>query len=189
MRYKIIKLLPLLAALAVCGCQTVKSKKPVGDKTAELKPEEWNGKWQSGDGSILATRIKDSKLGLVELVPVHPRPKPDEPKMVDVVVRTLGTNVIASTKEKPTDEGYNFGRIAIDNTHLVVFAPDAPAFANLVKRGKLAGTLDKDKDGKPTGSSLLEGFSEQDYQRLVKGGVDVRSLFSEDPVIVLVRVH
>jgi hypothetical protein len=33
----------------------------------------------------------------------------------------------------------------------------------------------------------LEGFSEQDVERLKKGWVDVRSLFEEDPENVFVR--
>jgi|ERR1700677_3764102 len=188
MKFTFVKSLPLLAALALCGCEATVSKKPVGERGAELKPDDWNGRWVGGDGTILETKIKDAKLGLVELTPVKPKAKPGEPKEIDLVVRTLGTHTIVNLKQKPTDEAYDFGRVSVDNTHLVGFAPNTPMFIELIKEGKLTGRIEKDKDGKLTGSCTLESFTEQDYQRLKRDGVDVRALFGEDPVTVAVRV-
>jgi hypothetical protein len=188
MKFKNIALLPLLAALALCGCQGVSSKTPVGGRAAALKPEEWNGKWQDGDGGITRTRIKDATLGVVEFTPVKPAAKPGQPKSVEIVVRGLGGDTVANAKLDPKSGLYSFGRVAITASHIVIFPPDVVVFADLVKRGKLAGTPEKDKAGKPTGSLLLEGFTGEDYERLLKAGVDGRSLFDQDPVIVMVRV-
>jgi hypothetical protein len=183
--FKIARFLPLLAALALCsGCVT--SKTPVGDKAPALDPKVWNGKWRSGDGGTVRTRIKDARLGIVEMRTRPPLPKQGETH--EILVRSLGPLVIANQKiGDPHAVAYQFGRVAIDNTHLVVFNADESVFAKLIKRHQVAGQLDKDKHGKLTGSCTIEGFSGKAYRRLKKEGFDVRSLFKEDPSTVLVR--
>jgi hypothetical protein len=188
MKFQSILLLPLLAALALCGCDTVTSKKPVGDKAAELKPEDWNGKWQDGKGTFVVTRIKDAKSGIVEAKYIQPwtKSKPGDVTTDDLLVRKLGAEVIANRGDI---NGYEFGRVAADGSHLLVFYPDTPVFLKLIKRHMIAGRIDRDKDGKPTHSCTVEEFSERDYQRLKNEGFDVRSLFEEDPSMVLTRDH
>lgn len=185
---RIINSLPLLAALVLCACQSVTSKKPVGDKPAVLKPEVWNGKWKNGNGSFVATRVKDARLGILELKTITPwtKPKAGEPKTEDLQIRMLGTHVIANEDEHP---GYQFARVANDGTHIVVFYADIPVFIKLIKQHKIAGKLEKNQDGKPDGSCTVEGFTERDYQRLKDEGFDVRSLFKEDPELVYTRDH
>jgi hypothetical protein len=188
------KYFQLLVALALCGCQSVQSKKPVGDNVPELKPAIWNAKWQDGTGTILRSKIKDARLGIIELTPIAPRPKPDDPKTTDLLVRTLGPCTIVNTnqmkpqgiKSAPSDP-FTFARVAIDNEHLVIFPPNTPVFVTLIKQHRIACRLERDKHGKPTGSCLLDGFSDYDFQRLKKEGLETQTLFSEDPAMVYVR--
>ncbi|MGB8352332.1 MAG: hypothetical protein WCD79_00435 [Chthoniobacteraceae bacterium] len=183
---KPLRLLPLLAALALCGCQSVQSTKPVGDKVADLKPAIWNAKWQDGTGGILRSEIKDSRLGIVELTPIAPKPKPDEPKNYELLVRTLGDYTIIDTNFGNPKGPYDFVRVAIVSDRIVVFAPNTSTFVTLIKQHRIAGRLDRDKHGKPTGC-LLKSFSERDFLRLKKEGFETRTLFDEDPYAVHVR--
>lgn len=184
MKFKISIFLPLLAVL-FSGC--VVSNTPVGDKVAELKPAVWNAKWRDGNGEIGWTKIKDAKLGVVEVGTSEPWPGLARSTQ-EILVRNLGPLVIANEKSNDAPGfGYEFGRLSIDAKHLVVFGANEPSFASLVKRHEIAGKLDKDKDGKPNGSCFLERFSDKDYRRLKEEGFDVRSLFNEDPDTVLVR--
>ena len=174
-------LLLLLAALVLSsGC--VISRTPVGSKVAVLKPADWNGKWRGGDGEIVRTKIKDAKLGIVQVTTKHAWLKPSETH--EILVRTLGPLTIVSQK---IGDGYDFGRIALDPTGLVFFDPDQSVFARLIRRHEIGGSIEKDKQGKPTGSCTIDGISEDDYRRLKREGFDVRSLFDENPYESLVR--
>jgi len=191
---KTLHSLPFLAALALCGCQTVQSTRPVGDKVADLKPAIWNAKWQDGTGAILRSEIKDARLGIVKLTPIAPKPKPGDPKAMELLVRTLGDYTIINTNEmKPPGiksapaDPYDFARVALDDTHLVIFAPNAPTFVTLIKQQRIAGKLERDKHGKPTGSCTVKELSEHDFQRLKKEGLETQTLFNEDPYAVYVR--
>lgn len=186
MRPVFIRLLPLLVVLALGGCVT--SKTPVGGKVADLKPQVWNAKWRGGDGTTIKTRIKDARLGIVEVTPVKLwiDPKKDASKPVDMLVRVLGPYTIIN---EPAEGGYQFARIAIDANHFVTFDADQSVFADLIKRGEIPGKLDKSKDSKTSNSCTIDHFTERDYQRLKKQGFDVHSLFSEDPGAVLIRDH
>ena len=181
MKIRLILFLPLLAALALSsGCVT--SRTPVGNKVAALKPEDWNKEWRDGDGEIVSTKIKDAKLGIVQVRTKPAWLKPSETR--DILVRTLGPLTIVNQK---TDGGYDFGRIALDSMGLVVFGPNKPFFASLIRKHEIVGKIEKDKHGKPTGTCIIDGFSADDYERLKREGFEARTLFDEDPSQILVR--
>lgn len=192
-----------------------------------LSPEIWNAEWQSGDGQILKTEIKDASKGIVQLTVIKEiasNPQPDAqddmkkllappasgatglldaapgaqnaaapaqgddgPKSFKVIVCSLGPDAIASMLPDADSPYYGFGRVHIDRNHLLVYLPDPDMFSDLIKRKKIAGTLEKDKDGKLTGSSFLEGLTWKDCQRLQKDGFNPRLLFQKDPALVLIR--
>jgi len=179
---KAVALLPLLAAIVLTGCIT--SKTPVGDKVPRLEPGVWNAKWQSGDGGTVRTRVKDAKLGIVTMSKSHPWFHRGEP-VRDVYIRLLGPYTVAN--EKLAEHSFDFGRISIDNDHLVVFAANELTFQKLVARHQIAGKAEKDEHGKPTGSFTIEGFSDKDYRRLKRERFDMHSLFKDDPSMVLIR--
>jgi hypothetical protein len=222
MKQNRLMILPLLAVLALCGCQTVKCKKPVGD-AANLNPSEWNAKWTAVGGAVIVTRIKDAEKGIVEVTvikgiekpaekkpdessglgPLLNQPSPPgttgllgsrdspgaqsekarEPQTLDLQVRTLGKYTLTcGNGGSPLD----FFRVVNNKDFIIGFPPEGSAFSELVKQGKLSGTLDKDKDGNPAGCTL-ESFSQADYERLGKQGVDLRALFQEDPAAVFLR--
>jgi len=190
MRSTIIRFLPLLVAVALCGCDSVTSKTIVGDKVPALDPKVWNGKWRNADGSAIATRIVDAKAGIIELKRFQPwtKPTPGELQADNIWVRTLGQEVIANELQSG-GVGYEFQRVAISADYIVTYSPDEKVFAGLIKRGEIAGKLERDKDGKPTGSCTIEGFSGRDYERLEREGFNVQSLFDEDPAQVYIRGH
>ena len=160
---------------------------PVGDKVAELKPAIWNAKWQGGEGEIVRTKIKDAKLGIIEMSTSRPCPMLGSTR-VEILVRNLGMLVIANEKtDYGQKSGYEFGRVAVDDKHLVVFDANEGVFVRLIRRHEIAGEFGAYKNGKPTGACYLKRFSDKDYLRLKREGVDVRSLFDEDPDEVLVR--
>jgi hypothetical protein len=185
-RLKITLFLPLLAALALCSCVT--SRTPVGDKVAALDPKVWNAKWRAGDGEAMRTRIKDARLGIVEVTRLAPwtKPKPGDVDREDLLVRMLGGEIIANEKEAG---GFEFERVAIDGSRMVAFEPNEPVFEALINRHEMSGTIDRNKNGQSSGSCTIGGFSERDYKRLVKRGFAVQTLFNEDPAEVFIRDH
>lgn len=179
--------LALLAVGVLGGCVT--SKTPVGGKVADLRPEVWNAKWRGGDGSTIKTRIKDARLGIVEVTPIKlwTKPRQDDSKPVDMLVRVLGPYTIIN---EPAEGGYQFARVAVDANHLVCFDPSESVFADLIKRGEIPGKLDKDKNSKTSNSCTIDHFTERDFQRLKKQGFDTGTLFNADPTgTVLIRDH
>ena len=166
------------------GC--VICKTPVGDKVAQLKPEIWNAKWQGGGIGIVTTKIKDPKLGLVELTGRQPFPKLDH-ITITLLLRNLGPLLIVNQFTGDQPAGYKFGRVSIDGDHFVIFDENDAAVQKLVQHHELAGKFAKDEYGKLTGTCILDHFSDRDYLRLKAEGFDVRSLFHDDPDFVLVR--
>lgn len=181
--------LPLLAALALCGCESVTSKTPVGDKVPPMDPKAWNGKWRyGGDKLVATTKVLDAKRGLVEMVIYTPWTKPgtDEVQTGEVLVRMLGPEMVGNELDNGS---YGFERIAMMGDCIVTFAPDKEEFAKLIKQHKIAGKIERDPKGKPTGNCEIKGLSSNDYERLKAEGIDVRSLFEENPSRVFVRSH
>ena len=41
-----------LIVLAACGCNSVLSKRPVGDGPARIETREWEGNWTTSDGAV-----------------------------------------------------------------------------------------------------------------------------------------
>jgi hypothetical protein len=177
--------LALLPALLLAGCvDFVTSKTPVGDKPAALDPKLWNGIWQDENGGLFRTRIKDANLGVVE---IRSRSSPLDPgKTDDLLVRALGDITITNIG---SGGSYAFERVDISGKHLLVFDPNASTFSGLIEDGKISGSLDRDSNGKPTGSSTIDGLSERDYHRLKRDGIDPHDLFKDDPTDVLIRYH
>jgi hypothetical protein len=190
MKMKFFPWLPALAALVLCGCNTVTSKTIVGGEPAVLDPKIWNAKWQNADGMAMSTRVKDAKLGIIELKSFRPwtKPEPGEQQTVDIHLRLLGNEVIANEQQGAGGD-YGFQRVVASANYIVTFDPNEKVFARLIKRGEITGKVERDKNGKPTGSCIIKGFSGRDYQRLKSEGFDVRSLFNEDPAQVFVRGH
>ena len=178
-------LLPLLVALVLSGCVT--SKTPVGDQTPQLDPKVWNGKWRDGSGRAMRTHIKDAKLGLVEVTNLEPwtKPSPGNVTREDVLIRTLGgTETIANTKQ---GDGYGFARVYNDGASFLVFSANVGVFQDLIRRGKLSGSVHKDHSGKSTGSCTIDHLNDRDYKRLQRQGFDVQMLFDENPSTVMTR--
>ncbi len=187
MKAKSLPSLLALASVLLNGC--VASRTPVGDKVATLDPKIWNAKWRDGSGAAMRTRIKDAKLGIVEMIRLKPWTKPGlgDSDREDLLVRTLGPDMIAN--EPASGVGYQFERIVTDGSSLVAFDPNESVFEGLISRHELGGKIDRDKKGKSSGSCTIDGFSERDYRRLEKEGFSLQTLFNQDPAKVFIRSH
>ena len=161
------------------GCVT--SRTPVGSTVAKLDPKIWNGTWTGDDGSIVRTRIKDARLGIVQVSTKSAWLKPAENH--DLLIRMLGSLTIAN--EKSVDD-YQFASVSIDNHHLLIFWPDKTEFDDLITHHKLTGIIEKGKKGAATGCTI-NGLSDNDLKRLVRDGVAYQSLFDMDPSTVLIH--
>ena len=189
MRPEIFRFLPLLAALALCGCESVTSKTPVGDAGPPLDPKVWNGKWQYGQNQqVASSRIIDARRGIVELKILTPwtKPNPDDTQPLSLEVRRLGAEWIANSFDSGS---YSFERVVFAGDAVVTFQADKTVFSKLIRGHKIAGKLTRDQNGKPTGDCVIDGLSGRDYDRLKKEGVEVRTLFEENSSRVFVRSH
>ncbi|HWB58288.1 MAG TPA: hypothetical protein VG733_02305 [Chthoniobacteraceae bacterium] len=183
MKLKIASAFPLLAALATAfsltGCVT--SRMPVGDKIPALDPKAWNAKWRAGDGTVMSTHVKDAKFGLVEVTHLKAwtKPSPGDPQRDEVLIRMLGDWTIANS---PTDGGYNFERINLDANGLVGFAADDTVFKTLIRRGLLPG-----RTAAKSNTCIIDHLNSRDITRLKAAGIDIHTLFGENPGTVMIR--
>ena len=174
-------LLPLLALLFLCtGCVT--SRTPVGSKPATLDPKVWNAKWLNADGGTLRTRIADPRLGIIRISPSKGPLRDDGSR--DILVRQLGLTTVANQQYGSV---YKFARIDATTNHLLLFEPDQGVFVRLIDLGLVRGKADSYTKGKPTGNLAIEGLSDRELRRIAGQGIDLRTLFQENPSTVLIR--
>jgi len=192
MKYR-SSILFLIFACFFSACSSVRSKKPVGEIVAELDPKIWNAKWADGEGPVFESRIKTPELGMVEFTTLKAK-EPDDLRSFEVIVRKVAGKTIASAK-LGKEEIYDFGRIAINEDHLIIFPPKPAKFSSLINSHLLQGTLTQDEKGIKTGSSIIDELTDHHIQlledRKERHFEDVSrfsDLFSDDPIYAYVRV-
>lgn len=144
MRYIRVFLIGVLAA-GISACAVVYSTKPVGQNPVMIDAKDWKGTWILPGGSM-TIRVADAKKGLLQAAFVEESDDKLKMEVHDVTLLESGNWIFWSMKDKPEAEGvrYFWGRIKNEKNQMYVWQPDAEKFKELVKAGKLPGTVEKD---------------------------------------------
>lgn len=173
--YKTGFLIVLILIPLLTGCSAVYSTDPIGNEPVKLKPADWQGSWLHPEGTI-TIEILDAEKGLLRAAWIENM----ELKSFDVHLLSSNDWMFGSTKDKPNDPHYIWGRVKHQDNQLIVWSPDVAKFKSLVKEGSLPGTLDD-------GGDVILGELTADQLSLItseKNGVP----FNWDEPLVLIRL-
>jgi hypothetical protein len=127
-----------------CGCNSIISKHPLGEKPARIVAKDWEGNWESSDGAV-TVKVVDADKGLLKAFWIEDE-KQGSPvmKTADVELRESGGWLFASTREEGKNRGYLWGRIKNEDRQIIVWLPDENMFKQMVKESVFPGMLDGD---------------------------------------------
>jgi hypothetical protein len=174
--------------LVGAGCTTVNVKTPVAGNTPPIDKnalEELNGKW-SGDGFLMATRVKDADKGILEVVFLIQESDEIRVERTDAYIRETPAGFVASYKENGQD--YRFVRFALEKNWIAVFLPEPDVIRDALRAGALKGAIIRDGGGKETKDLLLDQIGPEDFARAKTAGFPPASLFKGDPSVIMTRV-
>ena len=161
------------------GCSVVTVPEPIGDEVTELDPSEWEGIWEDNSGIIFGiddpvifqARVPDPASGEIELAALVENDD-DElvPRFVTVTIRGVAQAdwEFASYTVEGAQGQFLWGRIVRMDDYVLVWAPDADKFKELVEQGRLRGTIDNDDNVNletPT-SEELASIAEEEWGML-----------------------
>ena len=130
-----------LLVLAACGCNSVLSKRPVGDGPARIETKEWEGNWTTSDGAV-RLEVLNADKGILRASWIEDaRDGTPAMKSAEIEVRESGGWLIASARDE-AGRGYLWGRIKNENRQIIVWSPDERLFAKAVKDGVLPGKIE-----------------------------------------------
>lgn len=177
----------LFSLLFLAGCTSVTSRQIVGDQPVTLDPKVWNGAWTDDDEAVLFLRVKDATNGVLEVAVPELTDTEITLEKFDVHIRKTGDWWWASFKEKDED-AYTFQRVSEPDQHLLAWSPDPATFVERVKAGQLKGELLKDKEGKESGSVILDELKAE-HLRALESGEWRDGLVLDTPAMILRRLR
>ena len=135
--------LAALLVLAFTGCSPVYVPTPLGEEPACLKAEEWDGTWQSTEGSVVM-KVTDSEKGLLRITEDTGNL---EFESLDVLLRTSGDWMFGSVKDEESKDvvRYLWARVKRDEGQVILWLPDTEKFKGLVSNGTLPGKVEGDE--------------------------------------------
>lgn len=133
-----------LILLTTCGCNSVISRRPVGEKPARIVAKEWEGNWVTTDGAV-KVKVIDAEKGTLKVFWLEDD-KQGNPAMktAEVELRESGEWLFANTKEEDKGRGYVWGRIKNEDRQILLWIPDDKLFKQSLKDGVFPGKVDGD---------------------------------------------
>lgn len=189
MSMRALVFLPLLGWLAACA--TVTSPVPLGTEPEALDAAVWEGTWRNDNGSLELT-MTDAENGLARIAFEEDGAR----KILDLIVRRSGDWTIVNVTEEDFEESeglegesesdadsgpsYLWARVEMKDGAILVWDPDPAAFAELVGKGVLPGTVAED-------DVVLGTLSPEHYDIITSGSHGV--LMKWDEPLVLYRMR
>ncbi len=141
-RYSKLAIAAQLLAIT-CGCNSVITKRAVGEEPAKIVTKDWEGNWLGPDGAV-NIKVVDANRGLLRVAWLEDDQNKAVMKTAKIELRGSGEWLFANTEAEDKGErgGYAWARIKNEDRQIIVWLPDDKAFAQLVTDGVLPGTLD-----------------------------------------------
>lgn len=194
----------IAALLALAGCTNPPTVKSIaGISIPQLDTNQFTGVWITGGNNkgVIATRIKDGVAGIVEAASLEAGKDEISLKKFIVNLRESPAGLLWSVDEKTMDEDagkdkgeaktseeYLFGRLVIENDHLLIYLPDTGAIQELAERNLLKLGYAKNDKGEDAGAPILESLGKEQFDMLETNGVSPYLLFKPEPEFVFVRL-
>ena len=154
--------LAVLAAALICGCASVSSVEPVGERLKELSQNEWGGTWIHKNHAI-TIKVSDKQRGLLQVAWVENKGGGLKLESYEAEIRESGEWMVGNIKEKPDSDRYYWALVKKDEGQIIVWTPDPAQFTKLVQTDVLRGKLEKG------GDVTLEKFT-PDHLKVVLSG-------------------
>lgn len=132
----------------LAGCMSVDrvySERPLGERVASFKPEEWDGIWVASDGSFDRILITDAQNGTLawgfkdKLCDPAPASKPDQ-------FRQWGSWYFLAPRSIPENGRYELGAAFFRNQNaLSLYGISREKVRELIRKGDVPGYLDGDE--------------------------------------------
>ena len=168
----------LVLAFCLCGCSAVYSTRPIGDRPADLGRDkaEWEGTWVYSDGAV-SVLVADGTNGILRIAWIDKDNDEFKLKSQDVYLRTFGDWTFASLKDVDhADENrYVWARIRKKDSHILLWAPNVPAFRAMIENGRLPGTTN--------GSDLIVGNLSSNHLALITSETNGFLFGWDDPLV------
>ncbi len=134
-----------LTLMTTCGCNSVISKRLVGERPAKVVAKEWEGNWVTTDGAV-KVKVVDADKGILKVAWLEDDKQGNSAlKTADIEVRESGEWLFANTKEEDKGRGYLWGRIRNEDGQMMAWSPDETLFKQLMKEGVFPGKVDGDE--------------------------------------------
>jgi hypothetical protein len=177
-RYSSLAIAGLLLATA-CGCNSVISRRPVGEKPARIVAKEWEGKWVTTDDAV-EIKVVDAEKGILKVFWLEDNNQGNPGmKTADLELRESGEWIFANTMEEDKGRGFVWARIKNEDRQIIIWSPNEKSFAQCVNDGVFPGRLDGDE-------VILDELQPQHLKIITSGERGV--LFSWDEPTVFVKV-
>ncbi|MBM4275644.1 MAG: hypothetical protein FJ134_14460 [Deltaproteobacteria bacterium] len=135
----------VLIIAAICGCTTVTSVAPVGERPQELSPEDWAGTWISKEQPI-KIRVEEPRQGLLQVAWVEEKGGRLQFDSYQVELRAAGEWTFGNVKAKEGPAPYFWALVKNDEGQIIIWSPDPAQFRKLVQTGVLPGKVDQGGD-------------------------------------------
>jgi len=178
----IARVLATLTVLGLASCSVVTSTAPLGDGPHVVRAEDWDGTWLLGNGATCTVRVVDGEAGVLEAVVVADENGQLESHTLKVHLRDHGDWTFASIQGLIGEDAYVWSRLYRDDEQVILWAPDAEHFADLVAVGELPGQVQGDGDDVELQPLRAEQLSS------LQGGLD-RGLFKWEQPIAMIRLN
>ncbi len=151
-----------LAVAAVCGCATVASVEPVGDRAKELFQDDWGGAWIHQDHPIMI-KVADPRQGVLQVAWAEEKGGRFVLESYQIEMRETGEWTFGNVKAKEGPAPYLWALVKYEPGQIIIWTPDPAHFRKLVETGALPGKVDQG------GDVALEKLSSEHLKVLMSG--------------------
>ena len=135
-----------LLLLALPACNAVYVDEPIGERPLVLDPEEWEGTWLVGGGTVVM-EVVDQNEGLLKIAWVEGGYQGGlELESAIIQLRGYDDWIFGTLMEYESDDaegaGYPWGIARQGDDQILILLPDVGKFRALVEAGDLPGRVD-----------------------------------------------
>jgi hypothetical protein len=134
-----------LVIVVVCGCTTVSSVAPVGERPKVISQEDWDGTWIN-KAQPIKIRVADQQKGLLQAAWVEEKGGRLQLESYQVELREAGEWTFGNVKAEEGPAPYFWALVKNDEGQIIIWTPDPAQFRKLVQTGALSGKVEKGGD-------------------------------------------
>jgi len=142
---KIFGVTIVLSIALLCGCASVYSVVPVGEREKEVSQNDWEGLWINRE-QVINIKVLDKAKGLLLVAWLEDKEGDFKLESYQVEIRGTGEWTFGNMKEKEGDTRYYWGLIEKEKNQIIIWTPEPSQFKKLVRAELLTGNIEKGGD-------------------------------------------